>query len=122
MILIHPTIQYLKQSLHQQVEQMAIFGSASYKDLNEVNDIDILLFVDPCRFSSIRGYVCSLNLTSTAHVEKIMCNYTKLPETNKPQGDRSEKPIHFAFLPNNEAEFAQTSLWRKNENSIQFIW
>jgi len=121
MKLTDPTLQHLRQSLNGRIEQMAVFGSASYKDLNEVSDIDILLFVNPSEFNSVREYVCSLNLTATAHVEKLLCSYTKLPETKKPQGDRRDKPIHFAFLPSIEAQYTQTSLWNRNKHNIRFI-
>lgn len=100
---------------------MAVFGSASYKELDEVSDIDILLFVNPSEFESVREYVSSLNFNTITHVETMLCSYTKLPETKKPQGDRRDTPIHFAFLPRTESDYTQTSLWNQNKHNIKFI-
>jgi len=121
MKLTHSTIRQLKQSLDSRVHRIAIFGSATYKDLNDASDIDILLFVNPTEFNSVREYVCSLDLNTTTHVEEFLCSYSKLPDTKKYQSDRTGKMIHFAFLSSIEAEYTHTLLWRKNLHNIRYL-
>lgn len=117
----HAEIQNLLQCVDGRARRVAFFGSSIRRGVSQASDIDVLVFVDPAEFQSVRECICSLNPKAEINVERAMCSYTVLPEIDKKLPRRTDKPIHVAFLPNDPSQYEPTELWQRNRDSLRYL-
>ncbi len=109
--IIKPDILKIKSELGKNISKVGLFGSSLYKDFNEANDIDIVIYCSES-IDFVKEKIISVKLNIPIYPHKV--NGTYGSKEDAPE----EKHYHIILLnennPNPEFE-------KRNKNKIVFI-
>ena len=76
---IKEDIKKLKAKFGNKLISASLFGSSTFKDIESVNDIDIVLFVDGISLNNVRDIILNLSLSFPAF---NLCEYFYVDNSN----------------------------------------
>lgn len=104
-------IKQLKSCLKEKLVSVSLFGSSTYKQFSEVNDIDIALFVDGISLAEVRDLILRQELSLPTDAKYINGKYS----SSIKEIDKTEKHYDFVVL---NSEFPNSDFMKINDGKL----